>query len=42
MSLTEYTQLVLSLEEEARKKVLAKTKQIERDMAQELQRVRPP
>jgi len=42
MSLTEYTQLVLNLGEEARKKVLAKTKQIERDMAQELQRSRPP
>jgi hypothetical protein len=42
MSLAEYTRLVLSLGEGARKKVLAKTKQLERDMAQELQRVRPP
>jgi hypothetical protein len=42
MSLTEYTQLVLNLGEEARKKVLAKTKQIQREMAEELQRVRPP
>jgi len=42
MSLYEYTRLVLSLSEPARKKVLAKTEQLERDLAHELVLVRAP
>lgn len=37
-----YTELVLTLDEEARKKVLAKTRQLRRRMANELDPARPP
>ena len=37
-----YTELVLTLEEEARKKILAKTQQLRRQMAHELEPARPP
>lgn len=40
LSLFEYTRLVLKLSEQARKKVLAKTQQLERELAQELRLVR--
>lgn len=42
LSVLEYTKLVLSLSEKARKKVLAKTERLERDLTQELVLVRPP
>ena len=42
LSLFEYTKLVLTLSEKARQKVLAKTQQLERDLARELVLVRPP
>lgn len=42
LSVFEYTRLLLSLSEQARKKVLAKTQRLERELARELVLVRPP
>jgi hypothetical protein len=42
LSALEYTSLVLNLSEKARKKVLAKTQQLERELAQELALARAP
>jgi hypothetical protein len=42
LSALQYTSLVLNLSEKARKKVLAKTQQLERDLAQELALARAP
>jgi hypothetical protein len=41
LSVFECTRLVLSLSPKARKKALAKTRRLERDLAQELVLVRP-
>jgi hypothetical protein len=42
LSPLEHQELVLTLDEEARKKVLAKTRRLRRNLAQQLQRPRPP
>jgi hypothetical protein len=42
LSVFEYTQILLTLSEKARRKVLAKTQQLERDLTRELVLVRPP
>ncbi len=41
LSLLDHQELVLTLEEEPRKKILAKTRKIRHHMADELQAVRP-
>jgi len=42
LSPLEHQELVLTLDEEARKKILAKTRRLRRNLAQQLQRPRPP
>jgi hypothetical protein len=42
LSALEYTRLVLNLSEKARKKVLAKTQHLERELAQDLALSRAP
>jgi len=42
LSVAQYTQILLTLSETARKKILAKTRKLDRQLAQELVLVRPP